>query len=531
MVLRGHPGGDYGYLSEPDAPDHVLARRPTVVHLPEVRSATGREAGPGFVYTGFPAGAELSAPPVEGIRVAVHRLGDPFGTDRPVPLEVGADALFSLEATADRSTALLKSTTPGDTAYWLLRFGADLPGGVTVTRLQVEATVRTRLVLGATRWWHGEALGTPRAVLRAAPAGSVDGDQVRFPEGTSIAWFWGTRRGIIVRTLVGRSEALYWVDGETLQPRLVAGGERGDSFPEVAASPADDCAVWLRVSDRPGEEPVGRMELLLGGEDTPRELSATPWPVSTKRVTEFCTAGDGTRLPVQLSGDSGPVLLLEHGGFTALANAPLERALEEMVGAGKVSLARVVTRSLVPAHRVPTGERGYNDLLHAARWLRERIGVRRPLVVLGHSMGAVGAARAVLLEPELFDGWILRFPVTDLVGFPALGIGRHWTAMLGDPDLPDHRTALTGLSPLHLPLPRGPLPPLLIQTGDHDTRADPRHGELLAARLRSTGPVALSNYPVGHVERFCEAGSRAAVAEVTAFLRAPNLSGIGGTAP
>jgi prolyl oligopeptidase PreP (S9A serine peptidase family) len=178
-----------------------------------------------------------------------------------------------------------------------------------------------------------------------------------------------------------------------------------------------------------------------------------------------------------------------------------------------------VTRSLVPAHRVPTGERGYNDLLHAARLLRQRIGRRRPLIVLGHSMGAVGAARAVLLEPELFDGWVLRFPVTDLLGFPALGIGRHWVRMLGDPARPDHRAALAGLSPLHLPVPDVPLPPLLIQTGAHDTRADARHGVLLAERLKDACPVTLSDYRVGHVERFCEAASRAAVAEVTDFVR------------
>jgi prolyl oligopeptidase PreP (S9A serine peptidase family) len=222
---------------------------------------------------------------------------------------------------------------------------------------------------------------------------------------------------------------------------------------------------------------------------------------------------------VQLSGTAGPVLLLEHGGLTALANAPMERALEELVRAGRLTVARTVTRSLVPAHRVPTGERGYNDLLHAARLLREETGPRRPLLVLGHSMGAVGAARAVLLAPGLFDGWILRFPVTDLVGFPALGIGRHWTAMLGDPSLPGHLSALTALSPLHLPLPTGPLPPVLIQTGTHDTRADARHGRRLADRLRARAPVTLSEYPVGHVERFCQAASRRAVAEVTAFIR------------
>ncbi|MFG2356360.1 alpha/beta hydrolase [Streptomyces sp. NPDC048521] len=525
VVLYGHPGGDYGYLSEPGTPDLVLARRPSLVRLARVPSATGGETGPGFVYTGFAPGARLADPPVEGLRVAVHRTGEPFAHDRPVALDDDPGALVALEATADPAAVLVRSTQHGSTTQRLLRFD-PATGRPAVTPLPAATTPRTRLLFGADRWWHGEALGTPRAVLRALPPGETDpaaGEPVAFPEGTALAWCWGTRHGVIVRTVAGRgaqaAEALYRIDGETLEPRRVAGGRPGDSFPDVTASPAADCALWLRVSRRPDGTAAGRMELLPDRERAPRPFRTTPWPAPVPRTTRYCTAGDGNRLPVQLSGTAGPVLLLEHGGLTALANAPMERAVEELARAGQLTVARAVTRSLVPAHRVPTGERGYNDLLHAARLLRQEIGPHRPLLVLGHSMGAVGAARAVLLEPALFDGWILRFPVTDLVGFPALGIGRHWTAMLGDPSRPGHLSALTALSPLHLPLPTGPLPPLLIQTGTHDTRADARHGRRLADRLSARAPVTLSEYPVGHVERFCQAASRRAVAEVTAFIR------------
>ncbi|MFB7505729.1 alpha/beta hydrolase family protein [Streptomyces broussonetiae] len=519
-VLYGHPGGDYGYLREPAAPDAVLARRPSLVHLERVPSATGGTAGPGFVYTGFAPGARLDDPPVDGLRVAVHRTGEPFAYDRAVALDDGPLALVSVEATGDPAAVLVRSTAHGRTTQRLLRLdpATGRPG---LTTVSAASTPRTRMLPGADRWWHGEALGTPRAVLRAGlPGGKEGGERVVLPEGTAVAWAWATRRALLVRTVAGRgAEALYRVDGDTLQARLVAGGRPGDSFPEVAASPAGDCALWLRVSRRPDGTAEGRMELLLDGEDRPRALSATEWPAPVPRTTRYCRAGDGNRLPVQLSGTAGPVLLLEHGGLTALANAPLERALEELARAGQLTLARVGTRSLVPAHRVPGGERGYNDLLHAARLLREESGARRPLLVLGHSMGAVGAARAVLLEPELFDGWILRFPVTDLVGFPYLGIGRHWTGMLGDPSRTDQLSALTALSPLHLPLPAGPLPPLLIQTGTYDTRADARHGLRLADRLRELAAVTHSSYPVGHVERFCQAASRRAVAEVTEFIR------------
>ncbi|MEV4339770.1 prolyl oligopeptidase family serine peptidase [Streptomyces sp. NPDC049590] len=520
-VLYGRPGGDYGCLTEAGAPDHVLARRPTLVRLPRVPSATGGPAGPGFVYTGFPPGARLEDPPVDGLRVAVHRTGEPFAHDRPVPLGDAPDALVTLEPTARPDTVLVKSAARGATTHRLLRLvpGSGRP---TVTELPAVSSPRTRLVLGAHRWWRGEALGTPRAVLYVLPPGATEvsaGEPVVFPDGTAPAWFWGTRLGVVVRAVVaGGTEALYRVDGDRPEPRLVAGGGPGDSFPEVTAAPDADCALWLRVGRRPDGSTAGHVELLLDGTPDPRVLGRIPWPASAPRTTRFWTAGDGRRLPVRLSGTAGPVLLMEHGGLTALANAPLERALEDLARAGRLTLARAVTRSLVPAHRVPSGERGYDDLLHAARHLREHIGPGRPLLVLGHSMGAVGAARAVLLEPGLFDGWVLRFPVTDLVGFPALGIGRYWTALLGDPSRPEQRRALAALSPLHLPLPEGPLPPLLIQTGTHDTRADARHGRRLAERLRGRAAVTLSGYPVGHVERFCQAASRRAVAEVTAFL-------------
>ena len=534
VVVYGRPGGDYGYLAQPGTPDSVLARRPGVVHLPSVPSATGGTAGPGFLYTGFAPGARLEDPPVDGPRVAVHRTGEPFAHDRAVALDDDPLALVTVEPTGDPAAALVRSTAHGVTTQRLLRLD-PATGRFGVTALPAATTPRTRLVLGADRWWRGEALGTPRAVLRAGLPGDPEAaETVTFPEGTALAWIWGTRHSLLVRTVAGRganaAEALYQVDGTTLEPRLVAGGRPGDSFPEIAASPAGDCALWLRVSRRPDGTAAGSMELLPDGDHRARPLSATAWPAALPRTTRYCTAGDGNRLPVQLSGTAGPVLLMEHGGLTALANAPLERALEELARAGQLTLARVVTRSLVPAHRVPGGERGYNDLLHAARMVREETGPRRPLLVLGHSMGAVGAARAVLLQPDLFDGWMLRFPVTDLVGFPRLGIGRHWTGMLGDPSRTDHRDALTALSPLHMPLPPGPLPPVLIQTGAYDTRADARHGLRLAERLRERGPVTLTSYPVGHVERFCEAASRQAVAEVTAFIRecpavAPDLEG------
>ncbi|MFD0392288.1 hypothetical protein ACFQ3Z_03790 [Streptomyces nogalater] len=196
-VVYGRPGGDYGYLTEAGAPDRVLVRRPALVRLPRVPSATGGPARPGFVYTGFPPDARLEDPPVEGIRIAVHRTGEPFAHDRPVPLGDAPGALVTVEPTADPDAVLVKSTARGVTAHRLLRLTAG-SGRPAVTELPAALSPRTRLVLGAHRWWRGEALGTPRAVLYALPPGETEpsaGQPVAFPDGTAPAWFWGTRQG------------------------------------------------------------------------------------------------------------------------------------------------------------------------------------------------------------------------------------------------------------------------------------------------------------------------------------------------
>lgn len=514
-TLAGRPGGDYGYLTEESSRDAVLAWRPTVVWLGS-GVATDR-----FVYTGFPVGTSLDHPPANGLRVAMHRVGSPFAADRAVLPDFPADCLVSLEATADPGMVLVKVARDGGVKYLLLRPESSSASGFCSVPLRVRADGRTKIALGQGRWWRGEALGTSRAAIYATAPGSFDaGDAVRLdlPKGMSIAYFWATRRRIIVRAIAGPAEQLLAVDNATLSHRVIAGGCARSAFPEIAASAGDDCAAWVRVAAE-GPETTGLVEVLDDDATRPRRLRRLSWQRGLAAVRYSYRGHDGARLPLQVSGTARTVVLLEHGGLTAMTNAPLERELEHMAAAGQISVARAVTRSLVPAHRVPDGGRGYNDLLAAAEWLHAQDASGRDLIILGHSMGAVGAARAVLLRPGLFRAAVLRFPVTDLVDFPRLGIGRHWIPMLGDPAVPAHRHALREVSPLHMPLPAAPLPEVLIQVGRYDTRADPRHGRRLAERLRGAARVTCTEYSVGHVERFAHPESRRAVREAVDFLR------------
>jgi hypothetical protein len=159
-------------------------------------------------------------------------------------------------------------------------------------------------------------------------------------------------------------------------------------------------------------------------------------------------------------------------------------------GAGHFAFLVVGLRSLNPAMAVSGVD--YADFADAGVlvvvairvlfWSMGDVANGHPVALVGYSMGAVSAARAVLTDPPVFRCVALRFPVADLLRFPELGIGRHWTTMLGDPTDPAERAALARLSPCHMRSSGIPIPPVLLQIGRFDTRAHPEHGRPEAAR-------------------------------------------------
>jgi prolyl oligopeptidase PreP (S9A serine peptidase family) len=213
-------------------------------------------------------------------------------------------------------------------------------------------------------------------------------------------------------------------------------------------------------------------------------------------------------------------VLLSHTGTAGLINAPLERALERATVRGELTVVRAVTRTLRRATESDGGRRAYDDLLAAAREVRRTVSNGHPVALIGHSMGAVSAARALLTEPGAFRSVVLRFPVTDLVRFPELGIGRHWTTMLGDPSVPSEQSVLSWLSPCHMPSTGAPIPPVLLQIGRFDSRAHPEHGRRLFERLRREPGAApdLSEFDVGHIERLGSPQTARAIEETIRFV-------------
>jgi hypothetical protein len=138
-------------------------------------------------------------------------------------------------------------------------------------------------------------------------------------------------------------------------------------------------------------------------------------PAAAPVSVDSYVAAHGTSLPPHISRAARatshtPVVVLAHGGVGALARAPLEMALEQRCARGELLVVRAVTRTFGPATESDGGRRAYDDLLAAARTVRDTVAGRRRVALIGVGLDAVGAARAVLTDPDVFGCVVLRFP-------------------------------------------------------------------------------------------------------------------------
>ncbi len=110
----------------------------------------------------------------------------------------------------------------------------------------------------------------------------------------------------------------------------------------------------------------------------------------------------------------------------------------------------------------------------------------------GSSNGGLLIAAAVTQYPELLDAALIGYPLTDMLRFHLLYLGKLWTTEYGDPENPEDRKYLEKYSPYHNVRPGRRYPPTLIYTGLHDDRVHPAHALKFAARLEEVGaPVHL----------------------------------------
>ncbi|QOJ79060.1 S9 family peptidase [Infirmifilum lucidum] len=111
-------------------------------------------------------------------------------------------------------------------------------------------------------------------------------------------------------------------------------------------------------------------------------------------------------------------------------------------------------------------------------------------VATGRSNGGLLVAAAVARRPDLVDVALVGYPLTDMLRFHKLYLGRLWITEYGDPEKPEDRRILESYSPLHNLKPEARRVTVLAYTGMADDRVHPSHALKFVARLLDLGAEA-----------------------------------------
>lgn len=252
---------------------------------------------------------------------------------------------------------------------------------------------------------------------------------------------------------------------------------------------------------------------------------------------DWCTSGDGTRIPLFILRRKGlvrdgthPAVLHGYGGF-AVSLLPSFRPnvlpFLERGGVYAIVNARGGGEFGEDWHREAVREnkcKSCDDFIAAAEWLVDSGWTRREkLGSFGWSNGGLLVNMAAVRRPDLFKAVVAGSPVTDLVRFHTSHAARHWIAEYGDPENPDDLSFLLSLSPYHALPERVHSPAMLFVVPDEDDRVAPWHGyKMLAAWQHanaSSNPLLLRTQPKAGHRGSPKASERADLwADIWAFL-------------
>lgn len=230
---------------------------------------------------------------------------------------------------------------------------------------------------------------------------------------------------------------------------------------------------------------------------------------------------DGVEVPLTLLSPADappgprPTLLTAYGGFNVAFKPSYQpEGLAWILAGGAVAVADVRGgggrgRAWHLSGTRANKQNSFDDLHAAAEWL-VATGRTRPenLVLLGASNGGLLVTGTFIQHPEAFAAAVAVAPLTDMARYELFGLGRAWAQEYGTADDPEQLRWLLGYSPYHNVRAGRRYPPLLLVTGDNDTRVDPMHARKLCAMLQfadpSGGPTLL------HIVRDMGHGSNAA---------------------
>ncbi|MBO0706176.1 MAG: S9 family peptidase, partial [Candidatus Dormibacteraeota bacterium] len=209
-------------------------------------------------------------------------------------------------------------------------------------------------------------------------------------------------------------------------------------------------------------------------------------------------SADGTRVPMFLVGrqeGTGPAWLTGYGGFNVPlvpAWAPTLVPFLESGGLFCVANLRGGGEFGEAWHRAGMREQKqhvFDDFLAAAGWLIQA-GLTSPgqLGILGGSNGGLLVGAAMTQRPDLFGAVVCRVALLDMVRYERFKVARLWAAEYGSADDPDAFGWLYAYSPYHRVRDGVRYPPILLTTGEEDSRVDGMHARKMAARLEQANP-------------------------------------------
>ncbi len=210
---------------------------------------------------------------------------------------------------------------------------------------------------------------------------------------------------------------------------------------------------------------------------------------------------DGTEVTMFLmrrQAGSGPTALTGYGGFD-ISRTPLRMptAVPFLEAGGLVAIPNLRGGGEYGERWHWAGMLGnkqnvFDDFIAAGEWLITH-GHARPtqLGILGGSNGGLLVGAAMTQRPDLFGAVVCRVPLLDMVRYEGFKVAQLWSSEYGSASHPDAFRWLFAYSPYHRVVDGVRYPPILITTGEEDSRVDPMHARKMAARLQATNADGL----------------------------------------
>ena len=215
------------------------------------------------------------------------------------------------------------------------------------------------------------------------------------------------------------------------------------------------------------------------------------------------TSKDGTRVPMFVAARKGlaldgthPVLLTGYGGFNLTetpAFSPRVAAWLDLGGVYALANLRGGGEYGERWHRDGMLERKqhtFDDFIAASEWLiAQKYCTAKTLAIMGGSNGGLLVGAAMTQRPDLYGAVLCEIPLLDMLRYHRFLIARFWVPEYGSSEDAEQFGWLRAYSPYQNVKPGVTYPPIMLVSGDSDTRVDPLHARKMTARLQSlNGP-------------------------------------------